>query len=80
MSTFLFLLIRSLQILRSSAYSFAVQCSPSWFMFVFLREDWGEFQNGMYVKGGRKYKKSRFYRIYIETSHLGHNVIKKAFK
>ena len=34
MSTFLFLLIRSLQILRSSAYSFAIQCSPSWFMFV----------------------------------------------
>ena len=21
----------------------------------FLREDWGEFQNRMYVKGGRKY-------------------------
>ena len=34
MSTFLFLLIRSLQILRSSAYSFAVHCSPLWFMFV----------------------------------------------
>ena len=34
MSTFSFLLIRSLQILRSSAYSFAVQCSPSWFIFV----------------------------------------------
>ena len=25
-------------------------------------------------------KKIRFYRIYIEISHLGHNVIKKAFK
>ena len=34
MSTFLFLLIRSLQILRSSAYSFALHCSPLWFMFV----------------------------------------------
>ena len=46
----------------------------------FLREDWGEFQNRMYAKGGRKYFKIRFYRIYIEISHLGHNVIKKAFK
>ena len=34
MSTLLFLLIRSLQILRSSAYSFAVLCSPLWLMFV----------------------------------------------
>ena len=24
----------------------------------FLREDWGEFQNVMYVKGGRKYLKN----------------------
>ena len=46
----------------------------------FLREDWGECQIRMYVKGGRKYLKIRFYRIYIEISHLGHNVIKKAFK
>ena len=35
--------------------------------------DWGEFQNGMYVKGeetktimGRKYLKIRFYRTNIE--------------
>ena len=34
----------------------------------------------MYAKGGRKYPKIRFYRIYIEISHLGHNVIKKVFK
>ena len=34
MSRLLFLLIRSLQILRSSAYSFAVLCSPLWLMFV----------------------------------------------
>ena len=34
MSTLLFFLIRSLQILRSSAYSFAVLCSPLWLMFV----------------------------------------------
>ena len=46
----------------------------------FVREDWGEFQNTMYVKGERKYKKSVVYRIYIEISHLGHNVIKKEFK
>ena len=45
-----------------------------------LREGWGEFQNRMYVKGGRKYEKICFYRIYIEMSHLGYNVIKKAFK
>ena len=46
----------------------------------FLREDWGEFQNVMYVKGGRKYLKKliRFYRTYIEISHLGPSVIKKA--
>ena len=34
MSTLLFLLIRSLYILRSSANSFAVLCSPLWCMFV----------------------------------------------
>ena len=34
MSSLLFLLIRSLQILRSSAYSFAVLCSPLWLIFV----------------------------------------------
>ena len=26
----------------------------------FLREDWGEFQNTMYVKGERKYKNPLF--------------------
>ena len=31
-------------------------------------------------KGEESIKKSVFYRIYIEISHLGHNVIKKAFK
>ena len=36
----------------------------------FLREDWGEFQNGMYVEGA----------IYIEISQLGQNVIKMALK
>ena len=46
----------------------------------FLREDCGEFQNRMCVKGEESIKKIRFYRIYIEISHLGHNVIKKAFK
>ena len=25
------------------------------FFFRFLREDWGEFQNRMFVEGGRKY-------------------------
>ena len=34
MSTFLFLLIRSIQILRSSAYSFVVHCSPLWLINV----------------------------------------------
>ena len=41
----------------------------------FLREDWSEFQNGMYVKRERKYLKIRFYKIYIEIDRLGHNVI-----
>ena len=31
-------------------------------------------------KEGESIKKFLFYRIYIEISHLGHNVIKKAFK
>ena len=46
----------------------------------FLRVDWGEFQSRMYAKVGRKYQKIRFYKVYIEISHLGHNVIEKAFK
>ena len=40
MSTLLLLLIRSLQILRSSAYPFAVLCSPLWFMFVYFMNFW----------------------------------------
>ena len=31
-------------------------------------------------KGEESIKKIRLYRIYMEISHLGHNVIKKAFK
>ena len=31
-------------------------------------------------KGEESIKKIRFYSIYIKISHLGHNVIKKAFK
>ena len=27
---------------------------------------WGEFQNGMYVEGGRKHGKIRIYGIYID--------------
>ena len=47
----------------------------------FLREDWGEFQNGIYVEGARRdFKKIRCYRIYIEISQLGQNVIKMARK
>ena len=47
-----------------------------------LKEDWWEFQNGMYGgwKRGRKHWKIRFYRIYIEISQLGRNVIKMALK
>ena len=41
----------------------------------FLKEDWGAFQNVIYVKRGRKYLKN-----HIEKSHLRHSVIKKAFK
>ena len=33
---------------------FAVSAHQMHFLRV-LREDWGEFQNRMYVKGGRKY-------------------------
>ena len=42
MSTFLFLLIRSLQILRSPAYSFSVHCSPFLLMFVINRINYRE--------------------------------------
>ena len=41
-----------------------------------LIEDWGEFQSGMYVGGGRNPWKIRFYGIYIEIKQLGHNLIK----
>ena len=45
-----------------------------------LRGNWGEFQNGMYLEGGRTHLKIRFYRIYIEISQLGRNVIKMALE
>ena len=45
-----------------------------------LREDWGEFQNGIYVEGGRKHWKIRYYGIYIEIQQLVHNVIKMNLK
>ena len=45
-----------------------------------LREDWGEFQSGIYVEGGRKHSKIRYYGIYIEVKQLGHNVIKMKLK
>ena len=45
-----------------------------------LIEDWGEFQSGMYVVGGRHHWKIRFYGIYIEIKQLGHNVIKMKLK
>ena len=59
---------------------FAEESAHQMLFLRFLREDWGEFQHRMYVKAGRKYLKISFYRIYIEILHLGHNVIKKAFK
>ena len=34
----------------------------------------------MYVEGGRKHQKIRFYRIYMEISYLERNVIKMALK
>ena len=40
----------------------------------------GRYQNGMYMEGGRKHYEIHFYRIYIETSQLGHNVIKMVLK
>ena len=42
--------------------------------------NWGEFQSGMYVEGGRRHWKIRFYGIYIEVKQLGHNVIKVKLK
>ena len=48
----------------------------------YLKENWWEFQNGMYGgwKRGRKHWKIRLYRIYIEISQLGRIVIKIALK
>ena len=44
-------------------------------------EDWGEFQNEIYVEGGRKHWNIFFfYRIYIDISQLGGNVIEMALK
>ena len=43
-----------------------------------LREDWGVFQNGVYVEGERRHWIIRFLGIYIEISQLGPNVIKMA--
>ena len=43
-------------------------------------EDWGEFQNEIYVEGGTKYWTIFFYRIYINISQLGCNVIEMALK
>ena len=40
----------------------------------------GEFRNGMYVEGGRRHEIILFFRICIEISQLGRNVIKMALK
>ena len=45
-----------------------------------LREDWGVFQNGVYVEAGKRQWIIRFFRIYIEISQLGRNVIKMVLK
>ena len=36
----------------------------------FEREEWGEFQNRMYVKGGRKYEKKSVFSAFISRYHL----------
>jgi len=46
----------------------------------FLREDWDEFQNGIYVEGGKKHWNICFPRIFIEISQLRCNVIEMALK
>ena len=45
-------------------------------------EDWGEFQNEIYVEGGRKHWNIFFFfnRIYTDISQLGGNVIEMALK
>ena len=48
--------------------------------FQFLREDWGEFQSGMYVESRRKHCKIRCYGISMEMKQLGQNVIKMKLK
>ena len=50
-------------------------------IFLDFRERTGaNFKIECMRKGEESIKKIRFYRIYIEISHLGQNVIKKAFK
>ena len=46
----------------------------------FLREDMGRVSKRYVCEREKKLLKSTFYRIYIEISHLRHNVIKKASK
>ena len=44
-------------------------------------ERWlGRVQNGMYVEEGKRHYIIRFFRIYVEISQLGRNVIKMALK
>ena len=45
-----------------------------------LREDWGNFESGMYVGGGIKHRKIRLYGIYIKINQLRHNVVKMMLK
>ena len=40
----------------------------------------GEFRNGMYVEGGRRHEIILFFRICMEISQLGRNVIRVALK
>ena len=44
-------------------------------------ERWlGRVQNGMYVEEGKRHYIIRFFRIYVEISQLGRNVIKMVLK
>ena len=65
---------------RARFCSRAAESAHQLYFLQFLREDWDEFQNGIYAKGGRKHWNICFPRIYIEISQLRYSVIEMVLK
>ena len=65
---------------RARFCSRAAESAHQLYFLQFLREDWDEFQNGIYAEGGRKHWNICFLRIYIEISQLRYSVIEMVLK